>query len=70
MFEDPDDLDRYGFVAATCAIANAVLSCQWGPLVNFYYDPSNVQNGKQVGDYVVLGLVGDGTPFTIRVVPT
>ena len=70
MFEDPDSLDAYGFVTATCAIAGGVLSCQWGPLVDFFYTPSNVENGTQVGEYVRLGLVGDDTPFTIRVVPT
>ena len=70
MFENPDHLGEYGFVTATCAIAGGVLSCQWGPLVNFYYAPSNIVDGKQVGEYVILGLVGDGTPFTIRVVPT
>ena len=70
MFEDPDDLDEYGFVTATCAIASGVLSCQWGPLVDFLYGPSDIENGTQVGEYVFLGLVGDVSPFTIRVVPT
>ena len=69
-FENPDDLDEYGYVSATCAISSGVLSCQWGPLVDFYYQPSNIENGTQVGEYVLLGLVGDATPFTIRVVPT
>ena len=70
MFENPDHLDLYGFVTATCAITGGVLSCQWGPLVDFFYTPSNVENGTQIGEYVLLGLVEDGTPFTIRVVPT
>ena len=70
MFENPDDLDEWGFVTATCAIAGGVLSCQWGPLVDFLYTPSKVENGTQVGEYVLLALDGDGTPFTIRVVPT
>ena len=69
-FENPNHLSEYGFVRATCAIAGGFLSCQWGPLVDFYYQPSNVVNGTQVGEYVLLGLVGDITPFTIRVVPT
>lgn len=70
MFENPDHLGEYGFVTATCAIAGGVLSCQWGPLVEFLYGPSNIENGTQVGEYVFLGLVGDIVPFTIRVVPT
>lgn len=70
MFEDPADLGRWGFVAATCAIAKGVLSCQWGPLVVFYYGGPEVVNGTQVGDYVALGLPGDSTPITIRVVQT
>ena len=70
MFENPDHLGEYGFVTATCAIAGGILSCQWGPLVDFLYTPSNVENGTQVGEYVLLALVEDGTPFTIRVVPT
>ena len=69
-FENPDHLDEYGYVSATCAITSDVLSCQWGPLVDFFYLPSNIENGTQVGEYVLLGLVGDDTPFTIRVVPT
>ena len=70
MFENPDHLGEYGFVRTTCAIAGGVLSCQWGPLVDFDYGPSNIVDGKQVGEYVGLGLAGDVTPFTIRVVPT
>ena len=70
MFENPDHLDEYGFVTATCAIASGVLSCQWFSLVDFVYTASNVENGTQVGEYVLLALAGDDTPFTIRVVPT
>lgn len=74
MFEAPEDLDEWGFVVTNCTIANKVLSCQWGPLVDFYYTPSNVENGTQVGEYVLIGLPpGNGmssTPFTIQVVPT
>lgn len=70
MFEAPADLGRWGFVAATCAIAKGVLSCQWGPLTVFYYVSPEVVNGTQVGDEVDLGLPGDSTPFTMRVVPT
>ena len=69
-FENPNHLGEYGFVRTTCAIAGGILSCQWGPLVDFYYQSSNIVNGTQVGEYVLLGLVGDITPFTIRVVPT
>ena len=70
MFEDPNDLDEWGFVTATCAITGGVLSCSWGPLVDFLYVPSDVENGKQVGEYALLGLPGDQIPLTIKVVPT
>ena len=69
-FEAPADLGEWGLVAVTCQIAKGVLTCQWGPLVEFYFDPSNVVNGTQVGEILELGVVGDSTPFTIEVVPT
>ncbi len=53
----------------TCAIANRILTCQWGPLVVFYFEPSDVVDGKQTGETLEIGVVGDGTPFTIQVVP-
>ncbi len=68
-FEDSEDLDEWGLVAVTCAIANRVLTCQWGPLVVFYFEPSDVVDGKQTGETLEIGVVGDGTPFTIQVVP-
>ena len=68
-FEDPDDLDEWGLVAVTCAIADRVLTCQWGPLVVFYFEPSDVVDGKQIGEILEIGIVEDGTPFTIQVVP-
>lgn len=68
-FEAPEGLDKWGLVAVTCQIANRVLTCQWGPLVVFYFEPSNVVNGTQVGETLDIGVVGDYTPFTIQVVP-
>lgn len=70
MFENPDDLDEWGFVTIPCAITGGVLSCSYGPLVDFLYSPSKIQDGKQVGEYALLALPSDGSPFTIRVVPT
>lgn len=70
QFEPPANLDEYGLVAVTCAIAGGVLSCQWGPLDVFYLAPSDVVNGTQTGETVLFGETGDGTPFTIKIVPT
>lgn len=70
-FANPEYVNRYDLVTATCAIAaDAVLTCQWGPLVDFYYDDSNIVNGTQVGEIVDLGVAGESIPFTIKVIPT
>ena len=57
-------------MTVTCAISGQVLSCQEYNLVNFLYEPSNIVNGTQLGEYVDLADPSDGAGFTIKVEPT
>ena len=70
-FANPEGENDYGMVTATCAIdaKSAVLTCEWYTLVDFYYNDSDVVNGTQEGEILLLGVAGDSTPFTIKVVP-
>ena len=68
-FENEPGDNQYGMVRATCAIANSILSCAWGPLTDFDIGDSDIVNGTQVGEIVGLGDPAYTTPFTIKVVP-
>ena len=65
-----DKIHEFGYVTVTCAITGQVLSCQEYNLVNFLYEPSDIVNGTQLGEYVDLADPSDGAGFTIKVVPT
>ena len=63
VFDDPDYENQYGQVTVTCEIAAKILTCQWGPLVVWYFESTDV------GDLVDIRVVGDAN-FTLQVVPT
>ena len=66
----PYELNTYGYVSVTCAISGTVFTCQWYNLVLFFYEPSDVVNGTDIGGYVDLGDPSDGTGFNMSVVYT